>query len=102
MSFTELRVKFDNKKNNKRAYFTAYFGSANMYFGQSGDFRSDYAYAQFDNKKQFIAAVNKYLKNPNARIERLELDAQVVLRDTSSNFDVRETILKAALESIKG
>jgi hypothetical protein len=100
MSITEIRVKFDNKKNNKRAYFTAYFGPANTHLGQSGDFRSDYAWVQFESKKQFVAAVNKYLKNPNARIERLELDGNTMSASDVPELDVRHTILKAVLENI--
>jgi len=99
-NITELRVKFDNKKNNKRAYFNAYFGPVNTHFGQSGDFRSDYAWAKFESKKQFVAAVNKYLKNPNARIEHLAIDGNVMSASDIAELDVRHTILKVVLENL--
>ena len=103
MSINEIRVKFDNKKNNKRAYFTFVAKSltgSNPYFGQSGDFRSDYTWVQFESKKQFVAAVNKYLNNPNARIERLELDGKTMYASDVPELDFRHTILKVVLENL--
>jgi hypothetical protein len=98
MSITDIRVKFGNKKNNKRAYFNAYIGPANTYFGQSGDFRSDYAFKQFDCKVEFDKAICKYLNNINARVELLELNGSAVIGDS----DFLESMLYDALGFIDG
>ena len=95
-----LIVKFSNKKNNKCAKFVGFFGV----FGQEnslvqkGDFRSDFAWNQYSDKKQFVTAIERYLNNPNAQIERLEVDNAV-----AGSFGNNEyAVLKIALDSIKG
>jgi hypothetical protein len=98
MSSTEIRVQFANKNTNKRAFFIAYLKSANPYFAQTGDFRSDYSFKQFDCKVEFDKAICKYLNNINARVELLELDGSFVVGDS----DFLESMLYDALGFIDG
>ena len=98
-----LIVKFSNKKNNKCAKFVGHFGVVGENLQgdslvQTGDFRSDFAWNQYSDKKQFVTAIERYLNNPNAQIERLEVDNAV-----AGSFGNNEyAVLKIALDSIKG
>jgi hypothetical protein len=105
MAFTEVRVQFANTNTNKRAFFLFLSktpSGLNPYFAQTGDFRSERTWNQFDNNKQFVAAVNKYLNNPNASIERLELNGSTMSASDVAELDIRQTLLKIALDNLKG
>ena len=91
-------VKFSNKKNNNCARFSAYIGKENSSFTQSGDFRSDFAFKMYDDLKSLKNAIVKYLKNPNARIERVSVDGQVVVFDEQNMWST--SVTKSVLNAI--
>lgn len=96
MKIQSLQVKFSNKKGNKCAKFSAYIGAENSSFTQSGTFRSDYEFKQFDSKSKFVSAIEKVLSNPNAVIERVIIDGVTA----GSLRDNEIVLLKMSLDSI--
>ena len=93
-------VKFSNKRNAYCAKFVGHFDASGQEDSllRYGDFRGEYAFNKYGNRKQFITAVEKYLNNPNASIERFELDGAEI----SASEWVCGTILKVALEKLQG
>jgi hypothetical protein len=56
----------------------------NSQYYQSKDFRSDYAFNEFNDFKSFKKAVTRYAKNPNAVVQSISVDGNnVELRNAS-------------------
>ena len=94
MTFSSMKVIFGNKKNaNKAKLYCSEYG-----FHQSSSFRSDYETNQFKDKNDFANAIKRYLNNPNAYIERLEIDNGV-----AAGFRDNELVLlKMLVDELKG
>jgi hypothetical protein len=97
-----LETRFIHQKSQNCVSFAAYIGDNNSSFTQSGDLRSDYAWKEFDNKKQFVKAIEKYLSNPYASISRVVLNNEFLGDSPFASFDSgREFVLKMILEELK-
>ena len=69
---------------------------------QMGDLRSDYAWKEFDNREQFVKAIEKYLSNPYASISRVVLNNEWLGDSPFGAFDhSRESALRMILEELK-
>jgi hypothetical protein len=71
---SDLRIIFT--KGNKCSQFGKTSGE--LGFKQVGTFRSDHENKYFNSTAEFMNALEKYLTNPSARIERLEVNGQVL------------------------
>lgn len=91
-----ISIRFSNKKNANHAKFYAnYIGLENAQYYQSKDFRSDYAFNEFNDFKSFKKAVTRYAKNPNAVVQLISVDGNnVELRADDYNRSVVLYILK--------
>ena len=95
MTFSSMKVMFGNKKNaaNRAKLYCSEYG-----FYQSGSFRSEYEWNQFKTKNDFANAIERYLKNPNTYIERLEID-----NGAAPDFrDNQLVLLMMLLDELKG
>ena len=95
MTFSTMQVVFRNKKRNayKAKLYCSQYG-----FYQSGSFRSDYETNQFKTKNDFANAIERYLNNPNAYMECLEVDND----QYKFTGETQLVLLNTLLDELKG